>query len=406
MPNFANKVVIAGRIDAATLLEMTRASVVTTATRASPNRKLNSISFDSKFIAGSSATNSTVQHAITVRTTAIPRSLTATPAGPYSWFLFDTDGIAWTTDETFSTFTSTGTVVPTATTGTYRHCVWTGTYWYWCAPNADGFYRGSEDLKTWTRVAEFSGNTYNWASVTLGATPSTLYHYSNAYNVGGKWGTLYKSTDGGLTWTLLRDGTIDGSVRTDLIFSNGRLIWCAPSVYFSGVGRIQTSDDDGATITTRYDDPGGVRSCHTPVKIGSTIVAGWRQGRVITSTDNGSTWTVLGSTVAGQEWLSSIKYTGSVYVAADSTQGPVWSTTLAGPYTKGTSATGDTLSGFNWFSHQLSYSGTTLVYYDRTNGAMHTSLDGKVWTRVAHPVPGKTFTAAFPKVTDPNKNLR
>lgn len=396
-------------MDNSMVTAIVRAGVTTSADKAqAPNKQSTAVSAGSRLISGSSVGTTFANNLIVLRTnTTIPRSLTATlSTAAYKWFLIDNDSIGWMADETFSTFTSSETAVPGILSSTHRDALWTGKYWFF-GQGGGGPWRGTEDLKSWTRVPEFSGisATY-YESIIPGGDANTLYYYFTGLGNGGKWGTLAKSSDGGLTWTTLRDGTLEPSYYTDVLYSNGRLIWGAPYVFFNSIGRIQITDDEGATVSTPYVDPGGVRSCYTPVKIGSTIVAGWRQGRVMTSTDNGSTWTILGSGVAGQEWLRNLKYTGSIYVAADSLQGPVWSTTLEGPYTRGTTTVGDTIAGSGASRNYLVYSGTTLVSYDASaKRRILKSTDGKVWDPVPHPSADKWWRLAWPKVTDVNKNF-
>lgn len=415
MPNFANKVVIAGRIDAATLLEMTRASVVTTATRASPNRKLNEISFDSRFIAGSSATNSIVQHANTVRTTAIPRTLASgsgsdSGSGP-GWFVYDSLNRAYIANSSLTSFTQiSSTTIPNlgaCNSGTVRYDNTTNAF-YTGAITSTKIHKLPASGGSWTQLSVTDQGNHPYVDIAF--TPTAIYGLGLRYMV--------RSTDGGATW----QGVMDTLPTLYAL----KMIVIGQQIVVIGLGVFWASNDGGATW--RDIRNGSVVSGAGDITNNCFLYSvmyfnnqfwilgnnGYTKTFILTSPDT-VTWTI---TVLPQ-WWSPREYvrnptTGLIVAQVGhpgiTGSGMRWSEDNGLTWTDATGSVVGKISSltFNVYTscvNTLKYDGTRYITRMSDN-TFHTSTDGKNWTLLSTVTPlGGTIVAVTANIHDPNKNL-
>ncbi len=123
------------------------------------------------------------------------------------------------------------------------------------------------------------------------ANPDIIYAGIGRY-YDGRYGGVFKSTDGGKSWEDLRAPentifTISGNPRND-------------SIVYAGGGRLYRSPDRGRSWVLIEDVPPGIRSIAVDPATGAVYVGclydelGWREGQqypcFFRSTDSGITW--------------------------------------------------------------------------------------------------------------------
>lgn len=401
-------------MDSSTITAIVRAGVTTSADKAqAPNKQSTAASAGSRLISGSSVGSALANHLTSIRiNTSIPAPILLSTG---YWLLIDSDNMAWTTDDAFTSFRSVGVKFPTnaaqfGNNGTME-CNWNGTYWFFFDNEGWGFYRSDASLSQWTLISEITQFAFH-TTVAFTSNPLEVY-------ISGQFIGMWKSSNGGLTFTQKTGANVRVNSRLvfdplgDLLWSNGRLIASSPY----SAGSIYTSDDDGATWVERTTASSSLNA-NTLVKIGSTIYSGRANG-FYKSTDNGTSWSSFTAFTPGTSIVQDLKFTGSQYVATvirtsggnqiAGVGGPHWSPDIeTTPLTVATTTDASNMVGsFNTFRRQIRYNGNVFAFYDRTNGKMYKSADGKIWSPVLHPNAGagKKFWMGFPKVTDPNKNL-
>ena len=174
----------------------------------------------------------------------------------------------------------------------YDNGVWTATYALAAGGGGGGFYdlldlgsgvilAGNDAALGVLRSTDF-GKT--WTSIALDTILSMVAVSSATVLAGNISGTIYKSTDGGLTWDAGTSTGISGIV-------NG-LISLGSGVILAGVGStgLARSTNTGATWSA-VTVPGGVGVIYCFVSPSTNIVlAGTLNGYVMRSTDNGVTF--------------------------------------------------------------------------------------------------------------------
>lgn len=193
-------------------------------------------------------------------------------------------------------------------------------------PNAErGIFRSADGGKTWEKVL-YKGDRVGGSNVVIDpADPNVLYasmwqetlgpwEDANAYS--GTGGGLFKSTDGGTTWTQLKNGLPDNLVQINVTIAASdpkrlyaTLSTTAQSGYASGKGLgVYRSDDAGANWRKITDDG------RPAMKIGGgdlpVIVADPQNADVVystsivtcRSTDGGKTWASLRGAPGGDDY--------------------------------------------------------------------------------------------------------
>ena len=147
----------------------------------------------------------------------------------------------------------------------------------------------------------------NWTNIwtNLGAAPNTIayptyplvldantYLVGASFTVNGTWNTgggttgIYRTEDGGQTWTLVSNSTVVGSP----LILNGKIYWS----FFNGSdGGILTSADNGKTWTVATNN--SLNYWVPPVALpNGSIAVLLSSGAVATSTNGAPPWTTVG----------------------------------------------------------------------------------------------------------------
>jgi hypothetical protein len=397
------------------VIAITRGSVTASADGArSEGKKTTSPGSGSALIARSTAARAATQQSLALQQSSAVVSIPQSLPSVGGWLLIDSDNMAWFANPSLTSFLPIGVKFPTnaaqfGNNGTME-CNWNGKNWFFFDNEDWGFYRGNESATSWTLIQNIPLFVFH-PTIAFTSDPNVIY-------ICGQFIGLYKSTDGGLTFTQRTSaqyrvsGLLVFDPLGDLIVSEGRLIVSSPY----SAGSIYTSDDDGVTWVQRTTSSNSLNA-NTLVKIGTTLYSGGSRG-FLKSSNNGTSWSSF-TVTPESSIVQDLKYTGSTYVAvvirtiggnqASGVGGPQWSPDIENVgVTPGVATDGTMLRGsFNTFRRQLRYDGSMFSFYDRNNGKCFKSSDGKVWSPVVHPdmALGKKFWIGFPSVADPNRNL-
>lgn len=183
-------------------------------------------------------------------------------------------------------------------------------------------YKSTDSGETWTELT--SSGSRNWQSTSCDSVGTNVV--AAVASTG-----LYKSTDGGSNWSLLSNsGTFSGFDQT-FISDDGNVI---AVVIFNGLIRVST--DGGSTFTPNTSFGSKPWRGISGSSDGSILFASYvgASGGVALSTDSGTTWTDITSSVGGggTYWntgtsingnkLVTAKDGGSIYVSQDG--GSTW----------------------------------------------------------------------------------
>jgi len=170
----------------------------------------------------------------------------------------------------------------------------------------DGVWKSTNGGDTWTNTTASITTTSPWSSVRIDVNnPATLYAA-----VGNIFGTatngVYKTTNGGTTWTLLANapnGSVAGRIVVAVSKSNSQVVYVSatsPTGTFGSLYRIERSDDGGSTFTDL--------TAGTPNYMGGQ---GWYDTTLIVDPSNSAivyvagaagTNSILRSTNSGANW--------------------------------------------------------------------------------------------------------
>lgn len=328
----------------------------------------------------------------------VARQITVPTQLSYSWLLFDDLNFLWTTDNQFTTPVYANLSLNltsqqwTTLVGYQYECVYCGGFWLLFDQINKRILRGSDDLRTWTTVSGISLGTY-YGTVTPSTTSGKVYVMS--------YGFLNISSDSGVTWT---SKSIPEILTPDLMVHEGRLILTGVRGPSADLPLILVSSDDGSSWQTVFQGSSG-DNLTSIVAIGSTLYATSRLN-VYQSTDNGTTWTAYSHPL--YVWAD-VKYTGAYYIASNHfdppvATGPVWSSSVMGPWTAATTTDGSTLGAVDFVKRSLHYSGSSFMFRDHAANQLFKSVDGKSWSKIAHPVAGRKFVAGYPRILDTTRN--
>jgi hypothetical protein len=125
-------------------------------------------------------------------------------------------------------------------------------------------------------------------------TSSTLY--AGAYDAGAYAGAVFKSVDGGRTWGAANAGLpTDAAVFTTLAIDplNSSTLYAGKGNIWGGAGGVFKSVDGGGTwsdVTSGLPTDGSIHALAINPVTTSTVYAGSFGGGVFISTDSGSSW--------------------------------------------------------------------------------------------------------------------
>lgn len=248
------------------------------------------------------------------------------PDDPSTWIVVVGSGGVWKTENAGTTWTpifddtgiySIGTVTVDPST---PHTIWVGTGENTGSRHAgygDGIYRSRDGGQTWENMG-LEASEHISEIIIHPDDSNTIWVAAQGplWSSGGERG-LYKSTDGGETWTLKLSGD-EWTGVTDLLIdprNPDRLVaatWQRHRTVAAYMGAgpesgIHVSDDGGETwreVTTGLPSGnmgkiGLAISPQNPDVVYAAIETNRRQGGVYRSTDRGESWTMMSDTVSG-----------------------------------------------------------------------------------------------------------
>jgi len=150
---------------------------------------------------------------------------------------------------------------------------------------------------TWTQLTT-RPVTQSFADIATSADGQVLV---GAYSNGGNGGNIYRSNNGGTTWTTLPGAGVDRWATID-ISADGQKIIAAPDGNSPG-GYVTISYDAGATWTQHTSDlPQANWKSVEMTNDGSVMLAGYEIGALYISTDGGLNWTNSSTPMATARW--------------------------------------------------------------------------------------------------------
>jgi len=244
------------------------------------------------------------------------------PKAPRTWYLAAASGGVWKTTNAGTTFTpvfdgqtsySIGTVVVDPAN---PHTVWVGTgenNYQRAVAYGDGVYKSVDDGATWTNMGLKTSE--HIGRIVIDPTNSDIVYVAAqgpVWSSGGERG-LYKTTDGGTTWTrILGGGEWVGVNDVQMDPRNPKILIASTQVRQRRVwgqvsggpeSAIHRSTDGGATWQKVTGLPGeelgriGLAiSPKDPDVVYAVMEAANDRGGVYRSTDIGASWTRMGST--------------------------------------------------------------------------------------------------------------
>ena len=175
-----------------------------------------------------------------------------------------------------------------------------------------GIWKTTDTGTTWTNTTASIDSTRPWSAVVIDPnTPSTLYAAAGDI-FGASTNGVYKSTNGGATWTLLvnaPNGTVAGRIAIGISRANSNVLYVTASspnpATFGKLYKIMRTNNGGATFTDLtagtpnymgfqgwYDTVVAVDPSNSAI----VYVAGSANANsILRSTNSGVTWTDISS---------------------------------------------------------------------------------------------------------------
>lgn len=225
---------------------------------------------------------------------------------------------------------------------------------------------------TWTQTQPGGNNDFSW-------TPSAISSDGQKMIVGEQGGTLYISSNGGSSWTLIdpTGGIENPDWYTTSMSSNGQII--VAGVY---AGRLYRSTDGGDNWSEiRPDGNADVNWYTTSMSSdGQIMLAGVNDGRMYKSTNGGDSWSE--TRPAGDTdiaWNSSkMSSDGQVMLAGSQTR--IYISTNAGSSWSETRPAGDV--DLTWISIGISANGQVILAGTQGNILYLSTNGGSSWSAV------------------------
>ena len=271
-------------------------------------------------------------------------------------------GLIWTSMDSGATWTSRG--------GAGNQM------WFSVASSADGtkFFAGGN---TFACISADSGTNWTqcatnvcWQSVASSSDGTRLFAADNG-------GSIYLSTNAGANWSSssIHYGGGQFTMYKVAASSDGTKLVAAGFYYNNGYNGIYIyrSTNSGLSWSVVTNSPALVWQAVASSSDGTRLVAVASGGQVWTSTDSGSSWTARGSS---QNWSSVASSSDGTKLVAVVSGGSIWTSTNAG--TNWTAQTG--AASTNWSCVASSADGTKLVAAVN-GGLIYISTDsGATWT--------------------------
>jgi uncharacterized repeat protein (TIGR02543 family) len=166
-----------------------------------------------------------------------------------------------------------------------------------------GVFRSTDGGSTWTALNTGHTNLSVWALAINPLSPSTLY--------AGTWGYgVFRSTDGGSTWTAASAGLTNLNVSSLVINP------LTPSTLYVGTstGGVFRTTDSGATWTAVNSGLGNrwINALAINPAIPSTLYAGTTESGVFRSTNGGDHWTAVNAGL-GSQWINALAVNPAIH---------------------------------------------------------------------------------------------
>jgi len=241
--------------------------------------------------------------------------------------------------------------------------------------------------QTWTQTS--APNSF-WLSIASSADGSKLVAFSH----GPGSGTIYTSTNSGVTWTSNRAAMNDQVLLSIASSADGSKLAAA----VAGGGQIYTSTNGGTTWISNSPLVDFWTSIASSAD-GTKLVAVASSNLIYTSADSGATWTSNKEAMDNQPWHSVASSADGSKQAIAADPGMIYISTNSG--TTWTMAVG--APGTNWQAIVSSADGTKLaaiarsglVYTSSDSGAtwMSNNLPAGQWTSIASSADGSKLVA-------------
>jgi photosystem II stability/assembly factor-like uncharacterized protein len=235
----------------------------------------------------------------------------------------------------------------------------------------NGIYKSTDNGVTWTKLAGGlpGGATMGRASLAISASnPNTVYAgIARTINSGASLLGIYRTTDGGETWT--RQSNSPNHYSAQGWYNNVIAVDPAnPNIVYSGGMNIYKSTDGGVTWATITN---GIHVDFHAIAFNNGALYAGTDGGVYKSTTGGSSWTSLNSGLVTMQFYKMGSDFNNANKAMGGTQdngtneyrgGPGWTKRLGGDG-------GEVI---------YDYSNSNIIYAEYQNGSHLKSLDGGV----------------------------
>ena len=178
-----------------------------------------------------------------------------------------------------------------------------------------GIWKTSDGGKTWTNKTTSINSSLPWSAVMIDPNHPQILYGAAGYNGGAATNGVYKSTDGGNTWSLLPagpKGVAAGRIAIAISQANSQVVYVtasgtgqAGSTSFGALYKIMRSDNGGTTFTDltagtpNYMGAQGWYDTYVvvdPLNAAIVYVAGAAgTNSILRSTNSGVTWSPISS---------------------------------------------------------------------------------------------------------------
>ncbi len=195
-------------------------------------------------------------------------------------------------------------------------------------------------------------------------------------------GGVFRSTDGGATWTAVNTG-LPADISVLSLAVSGTTLF-AGTDYGRGVYRSTDGGANWTIVGTGF----GAQSVSSFAVIGANVFAATQGNGVFLSTDNGTTWTAVNSGLngLGSTYVYALAASGTTLFAGTSGNGVYRSTDSGGSWTSVNAGLGDPVAGFP-FVCSLAVSGAEVFAGTLYGQIYHSTNSGATWTAANSGIP-------------------